>query len=258
MKTRLIIMTALVCLMALPLAGCSGFHFVVGTGNVVTKAFDFKDFKNLEISNAIQYNISQASDFSVSVSAHENIIPYLDVYQSGTTLVVRMKSGSFSNTDANATITLPELERLSVSGASKGSATGFKSSSDLNVVVSGASQLDLSAEANASEINVSGAGRITGHIVAQDARFNISGASRCELEGATGTSYLEVSGASRFNSPNLILKNANAHVSGASHATLNTSGILNLEVTGASTLDYYGNPTLNKVNVNGASQLNKK
>jgi hypothetical protein len=258
MKTRLFIIIALTCLIVLTLAGCSGFHFVVGTGNIFTKTFDFKDFKNIEISNAIQYNISQATEFKVSVSAHENIIPYLDIYQSGPTLIVRMKSGSFSNTDANATIALPELDKLSVSGACKGSVGGFKSNSALSTIISGASQLDLNAELGDSQINVSGASRITGHVVAQDAHFNISGASRCELDGNTGTTYIEVSGASRYNCPNLILKNANASVSGASHATLNTAGTLNVEVTGASTLDYYGNPSLNQVNVNGASQLNKK
>jgi hypothetical protein len=258
MKTRIIIIAALIGLIALPVAGCSGFHFVVGTGNIITKSFDLRDFKSIEISNAIQFTISQSEEFSVSVSAHENVIPYLDIYQSGSTLVVRMKSGSFSNTDANATISLPELDRLSVSGASKGSAKGFKETAALSNVISGASQLDLDVEVGGSDINVSGASRITGHLVAQDTRFNISGASRCELDGSTGTTYIEVSGASRYNCPNLVLKNANAGVSGASHATLNTAGTLNVEVTGASTLDYFGNPNLNQVNVNGASQLNKK
>jgi hypothetical protein len=258
MKNKILLLIAALSIAALSLSACSTFHIVIGTGNVVDKQFDFKDFQNIEISNALQYDISQSASYSVSVSAHENIIPYLDVYQSGATLVVRMKPGSFTNTDAKATITLPELDRLSVSGASKGSAKGIQTSASLNLVVSGASQLDLSAEVKSADVNVSGASRITGHLVAGDSRFNVSGASRCELDGSTGTTYLDLSGASRFNSPSLVMKNANVNVSGASHGTVDCTGILNLEVTGASTLDYSGNPTLNQVTVNGASTLNKK
>jgi hypothetical protein len=172
--------------------------------------------------------------------------------------VVRMKPGSFSNTSAKATVTLPQLDSLKVSGASKGSAHGFAQTSGLIIGVSGASQLDLDAAAASSELDISGASRITGHLTAQDTRFSISGASRCQLEGSTGHADMNTSGASRFDCPNLILKNANVMVSGASHAAVNSSGELNLEVTGASSLDYYGNPTLNKVVVNGASQINKK
>ncbi len=246
------------CLLALPLAACSGLHIIVGTGNVISKSYDIKDFNKIEISSALQYEITQAQGFSVSVAAHENIFTYMDVYQSGTTLVVRMKPGSFSNTSAKATITLPQMESLTVSGASKGSTKGFNQTAPLKIEVSGASQLDLDAKAGASDVTVSGASRITGHLEAQDTRFGVSGASRCQLEGSAGSTDLNISGASRFDCSNLILKNANANVSGASHAAVNTSGVLNLEVTGASSLDYYGNPTLNKAVVNGASQINKK
>ena len=246
------------CLLALPLAACSGLHIVVGTGDIISKSYDFKDFNQIEISSALQYEISQAQDFSVAVSAHQNIFTYMDVSQSGSTLVVRMKPGSFTNTSAKATITLPQMEGLSVSGASKGSAKGFNQTAGLKIEVSGASQLDLDATAAASELTISGASRVTGHLDAQNARFGISGASRCQLEGSTGPTDLNVSGASRFDCSNLILKSANANVSGASHAAVNTSGVLNLEVTGASSLDYYGTPTLGKAVVNGASQINKK
>jgi hypothetical protein len=258
MKNTSILITAALCLLVLPLAACSGFHFVAGTGAVVTKDYDFKDFKNIDISSALNYQINQAENFSLSISAHENILQYLDVYQTDVTLVVRLKSGSFTNTAAKATITLPELDRLSISGASKGSAKGLKSAASFEAVVSGASQLDLDAQAGTSNITVSGASRVTGHLVAQDTKFNVSGASRCELDGNTATTYVNVSGASGFTCTNLILSNANVNISGASHASVNSSGTLNVEVTGASTLDYYGNPSLNQVTVNGASQLNKK
>jgi hypothetical protein len=54
------------------------------------------------------------------------------------------------------------------------------------------------------------------------------------------------------------VQKADVEVSGASKAVINTNGTLDVNVTGASTLEYSGSPTLGKVNVTGASTLTKK
>jgi hypothetical protein len=230
---------------------------IVGSGDIVSKDYDFKDFDKVEISSFFKYEISQSASFSVKASTFENIIDRLDITQSGKTLFVRFKPGVFS-TDASITVTMPELSSLEVSGASRGSAKGFQSTNSCDLEVSGASQLDMDIEAGNTEVNVSGASKVTGKLKAQDARIEVSGASTCEITGSCNLGTLEVSGASRYNAADFRMQNTNINVSGASHATIYTSGTLNLEVTGASTLDYSGNPILSKVNVSGASKLNSK
>jgi hypothetical protein len=153
---------------------------------------------------------------------------------------------------------MPELSRLEVSGASRGSAKGFQSADQCDLEVSGASQLDMDIEAGNTGLTVSGASKVTGKLIAEDTRIEVSGASTCEITGSGDQCDLEVSGASRYNAPDFRMHNTNINVSGASHATIYTSGTLNLEVTGASTLDYSGNPILSKVSVSGASKLNSK
>ena len=56
------------------LTGCSAIFHTSGTGQIVEKTYDFKDFTNVEISNAFQYEIKQSDTYSVVVSAHENLL----------------------------------------------------------------------------------------------------------------------------------------------------------------------------------------
>jgi hypothetical protein len=261
MKKFLIPVVVLLCLsiIALPLAACTNFpHYIIGTGNIISKQYDYKDFTNVEIGNAFQFEISQADFFSVTVSTHENIVDYLNISQSGKTLYVRLKPGSYTSADGKATIKMPILTKLDVSGASRGAAKGFKSTNNLELTASGASQLEMDLETGITDIDISGASKVTGNLKAQDTRMTISGASRAELTGSTGQANIEVSGASHFDSPNMQLQNANVDVSGASRAEINTSGTLSVNASGASNLDYSGKPTMGKINVTGASHINSK
>jgi hypothetical protein len=110
-------------------------------------------------------------------------------------------------------------------------------------------------EAGKTTAEISGASRVTGQIVAENTDIIVSGASRCELSGSAADVTYDVSGASQVINRDFQIKNADATVSGASKAAINPSGTLSVDMTGASTLEYYGNPTLKTVNVTGSSKL---
>jgi hypothetical protein len=261
----------------LGLTACPGIGYVVGTGPTVNQSYDLKDFKNIEISNAFGFEISRSDSYSVTISAHENLFDHLDIKKSGETLIVRMQPGSYTNSETRATISLPELSALSVSGASRGSAMGFKSSAVLAIALSGASQLDLNLEAGRTRleasgaskvtgtltaqetlIDISGASKLTGSLTAQNTDLKLSGASQCELSGSSPINKIGVSGASHFSAPDFKMQDCSINVSGASNARILAAGTLNIEASGASTLKYSGEPRINGLNVTGASQVGRE
>jgi hypothetical protein len=258
MKNILFPVIVIVSLMAILLTGCEGLGYTPGSGSIQTKQYDLNNFDIVEISNSFQFEIKQSAEYSVKASCRENIAPYLDIYTSGKALVIRLKPGVHTNGDLSAYITLPDISRLEISGASHGSARGFSSQNNLTVIISGASQLDMDIEAGETRIENSGASKLSGKLVAQQTRLNLSGAGHCDLKGSADDSSLDVSGASTLSLKDFQLRNVNINVSGASTATIRTDGMLNLDLSGASTLNYYGNPTLSKVNVTGASKLASK
>jgi hypothetical protein len=67
-----------------------------------------------------------------------------------------------------------------------------------------------------------------------------------------------VDGASHLNLDDFTVNNANVSLSGASSGTINLSGRLDADLSGASTLWYIGEPTMGTINVADSSELSEK
>jgi hypothetical protein len=250
---RLLPLIMLIGLVGLLAAGCA-----VGSGPIVQKSYDLAGFNEIEISHDFEYDISRADTFRVDASIHQNLTDRLDINRSGQTLIVRLTDGAIANSGAKITITLPELVRLEVSGAARGNVAGFKSANNFTLQISGASQSNINVEAAQTKIDISGASRVNGSLKAADLHLTVTGASHCDLTGSSAPAAIVVSGASTVNMPDLVMQSAGIELSGASTATINTSGKLDLAVSGASTLNYYGNPQMGKMDISGASKIHNK
>jgi hypothetical protein len=85
----------------------------------------------------------------------------------------------------------------------------------------------------------------------------LSGASRISLEGSGADLDVNASGASVVELGNFLCNDADIDLSGASRATVNASDTLSVTLSGASTLYYYGTPTLGSLTVSGGSTIHK-
>ncbi len=241
-------------LAVLAVTGCSdGFLF----GQRVEKAYDFAGFSRVEVSSAFRYEIKQSESFGVAISTFENDVSTLDVRLEGNRLIVARKPISGAHGVATAKITMPKLDSLTVSGASSGSARGFASESPWALDLSGASKLDMDMQTGDATIHVSGASRLTGKLMGGRVVADISGASDADLEGSAPSATIQVTGASELNAPHLLMQSATLNVTGASDTTVNASAKLAMVVSGTSTVNYLGNPTVTQ-DVTGNSTVHHK
>jgi hypothetical protein len=211
-----------------------------GSGNLVTSEMNLSGFTRLVISHAFVADVTQSDSYSVVITVDDNLVDHLDVSKRGDTLYVGMDNTSlFGDVTLRAKITMPTLEALEASGASKVTATGFRSST----------RLDLEA---------SGASSIGGEIDCGDVQVRVSGASSVTLDGSGGNGDIGVSGASRARLEGFALQDADVEASGASSATVNVAGQLNAQASGASTILYVGNPRLGRIEQSGASSVKPK
>lgn len=154
---------------------------------------------------------------------------------------------------------MPALYGLDVSGATKATISGFKSSEDFELEVSGASSLNMKdIEVGDAEFEISGASKVTGDMSADDVDFEVSGASKIELEGSANELVLDASGASDVNLADFTLQDADVELSGATEATVNLKGTLDCKVSAASSLYFLGNPTMGEIDISGASTIKHK
>lgn len=264
-KSRvLMVMTMAIITVLLLTTGCirivSSGERIVGAPNLVTREFDFSNFTNIEVGYAFEVDVTQGDTCGVTITLNENMFEYLDISQSGKTLIIRMKSSyTYQRTTRQASITLPALRSLELSGASRGEVAGFETTDDMRFDVSGASNLAIvDLKAGNTNIDVSGASRFTGSIEIMEGDFDVSGASTIELEGKGTNVRMEISGASTARLEHFPVEIADTHVSGASNASIEVNGRLDIDVSGASRLYYNGGAVLGSVQVSGASTLSRR
>jgi len=236
------------------------------TGETETRQYDFSEFTCVDISSAFSYEIMQSDTYSISITANNNLFDDINVAKEGQTLIIGMEFPEVSwaikintNPSPKVVITMPQLQDLDSSGATSGIVANFSSTVDLDVTASGASTVEL-VKISAGDVNfdVSGAGKVTGDIEAKNMELEVSGASTVQLEGSAGSIAADVSGASHLKLEDLKVENANVILSGVSDGTINLDGSLDAELSGASTLEYIGEPALGIMDITGASTLKKK
>jgi hypothetical protein len=251
-----IILTLLIG-MLVTTAGCA---VIIGSGHLETREFSNTDFTRVEIGYAFEAEIYQDNIFLVKITLDDNLYEYLDLSQNGDTLKITMKPGYvFSRSTQRVVITLPDLERLELSGASRAYVRGFVSLDNLDFEISGASQMDVSDVSSPDiTIKLSGASKADGSLTMTNGDFELSGASTINLEGSAQDISVDVSDASRADFSDFSVINARINLSGASSGTVNASGELNADLSGASTLHYIGNPVLGDISTSGASTISRK
>jgi hypothetical protein len=240
-------------------AGCKTVD-VTGSGEIATWDMDYSDFNRLEINSAFDVTINRADVYLVRITIDKALYAYLKIDQLGDTLYIGLKSNyNYINMTPQAVINLPDLRRLALNDASEAVVSGFTVSHSLDFALSGASRLDLGHTiAGNSNFSLSGASQVNGVIEMDDGTFNLSGASSLTLQGTADDISIDASGASHANMAELAVATASVKLSDASHAVINVSTRMDVDLSGASGLEYIGNPKLGKLEMSEGSELNQR
>ena len=210
---------------------------ITGSGNLITLEKNQSDFTEVKTGFAFESTITNATGFKVSVTLDDNLEKYLKVYKLGNVLYVQMEDNNYIDAELKVDITMPDVEKIDLSGASVGQISGFNLDHDVEIVLSGAS-------------NLSGSFNVENLIT------TISGASNLTLSGNGNDLSINGSGASVIDLGNFRLRgNADILLSGASVSTINVNQELDANLSGESVLNYYGEPSLGSIILTGASTI---
>lgn len=190
-----------------------------GSGHMAAEVRDVRDFSSIDVSSVFQVEVTAQSDFHVEVEADDNLLQYITTEVRNGKLQVELDKRVKTSNPLRVRIGIPNLERLEASGASKVNVTNLKNA-------------ELMVDAN--------------------------GASKVDLSGETGELTVDVSGATQVNALELKASNANIDASGASRVSVNVTGELKSEASGASNVSYVGEPANVYKRTSGASTVTKK
>ncbi|SKC13678.1 GIN domain-containing protein [Dyadobacter psychrophilus] len=188
-----------------------------------TRNFNLSNFDKLSMGSAFRIEVKQGSKYSISTSGRAEDLDDLEATIKGDALHLGYKGNGWNKNrkTVNVSITMPALEAVDFSGACKANVAPFSGVKNMDIEVSGASQVNM--EFSAPKVTV-----------------ELSGASSLTLTGQGDVLNGEISGASSFKGRDFSAKTVNIDASGASSAAVAASAALHADASGASSIRYSG------------------
>lgn len=226
------------------------------TDQVVTKTTETETM-HINVDNAHELRVSgpykvlfTQGPASLKITASNNIMPYVDAKVSDGRVLLNVKSDMPQvNVDVVAELSLPQINNVKMSGASKFTASEI-SADELKLYLTEASLLKCDTlKASELEFDLSGAASAGFlKINANEFCIDIRGASNVNLNTLeVRESEMEVTGASKLTVRNLNSTELDLNVSGASNVTMaGTANVAIIDVSGASIADITKLQCLNK------------
>ena len=223
-------------------------------------------FTAISVSSAIDLYLTQSNKNEVAVSAtNDEIRDHIITEVVGGTLIIRLgdKGTWFSwrkwgNYKTKAYVSIKDIDALTASGASTVHLINTIESPKMRIKLSGASDFKGNIKAGVLMYQLTGASDYKGQITANSIDIDGSGASSIELTGNVDDLAVEVSGASDAKLYNLTAKGAILRASGASNIGVTVTEILRANSSGASDINYKGNPNVKESNTSGASNIRRR
>ncbi|MBN2045518.1 MAG: DUF2807 domain-containing protein [Anaerolineales bacterium] len=243
MNKKLILILAAAAL-ALSTMAC-GMNFYLpqtirGNGSLVQQSRSIESFDQLDFRGIGNIYISYGEQRSLIIEAEENLLPYLETYTQGDTLVIEVEEGKNINPTAPVDfyLTVTNLERVDLSGLG-------------NVYLP-------EVQADRFSIQISGAGDIEiDALVAQSLEAEMIGLGNLDIDGGQVVSQdIRISGSGKYSAPRLDSKEANIEISGLGSAAISVSDYLDVTISGAGDVEYYGSPEIDQ-SISGLGDLDK-
>ncbi|MCW3081961.1 head GIN domain-containing protein [Segetibacter sp.] len=208
-----------------------GGGFISNAQNIVydenAEVRTVEKFNSLEVSGTLSLYLSQGPTQGVAISAgEEKYNSKIKTEVKNGVLRISVDGGvwngfNWTNRKLKAYVTVTDINRLDVSGASYASISGPLKSDELKMDISGASE--VKGIINVSRLNL-----------------DISGASVARLSGTAKDGLIDASGACKVNSYELSIETCKASSSGASNIKVTVTGELNADASGGSNIYYKG------------------
>jgi len=230
-----------VCLLAGMLAlftGClgvtsinmGGINAVQGTGDVISRDFAVGNFTGIHIDGGYVVVYTNSQTNAVTVNMQENLFEYIDVSVNSQGILEISSTRSFRTTRGNTPriyVSAPYLSDIYVGGALTTENWDTIRTQRLFIHAAGAVDATIDMEVDELELVLAGAGEF-------------------ELSGTADVANFSLAGAGEIHGEDLQTRIATVSIAGASSATVAVSDVLNATISGVGTIYYIGDPQVNR------------
>ena len=215
---------------------------IEGSGNIQTEPRDTGAFQAISIEySGAEIIVQQGDKVTVELEADDNLLPQLSTEVLSETLTIKNVETDWKNTvnpskPVKINITVRDLSEIILSAPVGDLKVNDLQTGTLKLVVSGGAQVKL----NGIQVDVLDS--------------VLSGAGDIQVSGTAEEVKLILSGLGDFNAADLESKKADIELSGMGGATVRVEEELAATITGAGSIQYFGNPHVEQ-SVNGAGSV---
>jgi hypothetical protein len=209
-----------------------------GSGNVIRSERKVPSFNAIDVSGAFDVTLAQGTSQSVIIEADDNLMDLIRTEVRGSTLVIDTKGPIYHSKSLKVFLTFNDLKSIDISGAVDVQSQGKLNLADLSYSGSGSTDAKLD-------------------LAVQKLSIDCSGGSKMSLSGSAKDVEVEVSGAVDLFAFDMPAETYRISISGAGKAEINVSKSLNVDISGAATVHYKGNPEKNIQDISGAGTVKK-
>ncbi len=231
-KTGLLL---LALLMVLPSAEAKR---IKGSGKLIKETRNLSSFHALEVGGAFEVELIKSTETKIIIKTDDNIMPYISTRVSGGELEIETTQDIDNATALSLIIYYQNLDELDISGAAELFSKDILTTNHLELDFSGAADITLKIEVESLEAD-------------------FSGATDIEFDGKVKNAEIEISGAATLRAYGLEVNDLDLEVSGAANAKVLAIDHMKVDCSGASSVRYKGNPSLDIIDVSGASSFRK-
>ncbi len=209
-----------------------------GSGKLVTENRGGGAFSKLDIAGPFNVTVKQDSITSVKITGDDNLMQKIKSSVSGDELLIKTESGVCPSGQIAVVIGVKNLSEIKTAGAINLNSDGKITAKDLELDFSGATTVDMAL--NADNVTTTG-----------------SGMTKLNLSGQAASHKIDFSGAGEVNALDFVVSKYEIQSSGAGNFKINVLNDLDVNSSGASDIQYRGNPKNIKNDKSGIGTLKK-
>lgn len=234
------LLTALL-LVLITITSCDiDYRVVKGSGNIINREHDIKDFTGVTAAGPIDIEVKQASDYKVSMQADDNIIDLIIIRRDGNSLLVKLKDHVLLRNTSNVKVSveLPNLKSVDVAGSGNIRSVGTIENDD---------KID---------VDIAGSGDVYLEVRTPMVSSSVAGAGKSLIKGETRKLDIDIAGSGDVDASGLKSEEAEVNIGGSGNVKVFASLKLDITIAGSGDVVYYGNPGISK-SVVGSGNIRK-
>jgi len=206
-----------------------------GKGSYITYTVDKTGFEAVKNSISAKVYIKQATAYSITIKAQENLQDVIRVRIINNELILDFACNNVRHDGIEVWIEMPTINALSVNGSGELIGQSLIESNSLNLNISGSGKINMATNADLVKSKISGSGKIT-------------------LTGTAKNADYDISGSGDIHAFDLDAQFVNANISGSGNIECSASSTLYVRISGSGKVYYKGNPQINS-SVSGSGRL---